>query len=145
MKLKRVVSILLCCLMLSAFLPATASASNVTVIWSNSSHHDVRPSDTNETTLAKIVNTSGTSIYNVNQVGVYLYNFQGVTVASKREAALPTNGSYVEMWYPVYSELGYALTPGAFYSYQFVAVINGAEYWSDKYSFTAAGTLPPIR
>ncbi|MDE6589002.1 MAG: InlB B-repeat-containing protein [Oscillospiraceae bacterium] len=85
------------------------------------------------------MSVSGTSIYNVSQVGVYLYNFQGVTVASKRESAFPTNGSYVEMWYPVYSELGYALTPGAFYSYQFVAVINGAEYWSDKYSFTAVG------
>lgn len=139
MKLKRAISILLCCLMLVAFLPTTASAANVTVTWSNSSHHNTNPSRTDGVTLARIVSVSGTSIYNVSQVGVYLYDFQGVTIASKRESALPTNGSYVEMWYPVYSELGYALTPGAFYSYQFVAVINGTEYWSNKYSFTAVG------
>lgn len=140
MKSKRLISSLLCCIIiLTALVPSTALAADISVAWSYSSHSNMNPSSTNETTLASILNVNGTSIYNVSQVGVYLYNFQGLTVASKRESALPTNGSYVEMWYPVYSELGYALTPGAFYSYQFVAVINGAEYWSDRYSFTAVG------
>lgn len=140
MKLKRAISVLLCCLMLVALIPSTASAADISVTWSYSSHSNMNPSSTNETTLARILNVYGTSIYNVSQVGVYLYNFQGTTVAYKREPSIPTRGTYVEMWYPVYDELGYALTPGAFYSYQFVAVINGAEYWSDVYSFTAVGT-----
>lgn len=140
MKLKRAISIFLCCLMLVALLPTTASAADVTVTWSYSSHSNTSPSNTNGVTLARILNVNGTSIYNVSQVGVYLYNFQGTTVTYKRESPTPTNGAYIEMWYPVYDELGYALTPGAFYSYQFVAVINGTEYWSDINSFTAVGT-----
>ena len=90
---------------------------------------------TTNATLARTLAISG-SISNVTSVGIRLYNNAGTLVGSKTEKPTPKDG-VINMWYDVNSELGVTLTPGAYYTYCFTAVISGGSAVSPTYSFTA--------
>lgn len=143
MKSKRLISALLCCLMLTTLLPTTATAAAIipTCTWGASSRQSISQTEP-RAVLARILTVSGSaSINNVEKVGIRLYDASGNLVASKQEVSIPS-GNYIEMWYDVTDELGYTLTPGATYTYQFFADIRliGAglvSCSSDKYTFTA--------
>jgi len=84
--------------------------------------------------VARTILVSGASINDVTQVGCYLYDESGQLLGYKREKPTPLNG-VINAWYDVESELGVTLSPGVFYSYRFVAVIRGTDYFSDYGTF----------
>lgn len=84
--------------------------------------------------VARTISVSGASISEVTEVGCYLYNESGQLLGSKRESPTPLNG-VINAWYDVEGELDVTLLSGITYSYRFVAVINGKEYYSDYDTF----------
>ena len=77
----------------------------------------------------------------IQKCGVELYDYEGNRVGGMTENWNGSGGySYFYMWYDVNSELGYTLTPGAPFSYQFFLVIYGKTYYSPYYTDTTSGT-----
>lgn len=55
-----------------------------------------------------------------------------------------TNSTYMYPYFDLNKELNLTLTPGTKYCFQFYAVVNSKEYWSDEGSFTTTGSAPTV-
>ena len=109
----------------------TSGSTNISVSFSANPRQVI---GSRNATVARTVSVTGASIQDVETVGCYLYDASGNLLASKREKPRPLNG-VINVWYDVKNELGVTLDPDETYGYQFVAVVDGAEYYSDFDTF----------
>ena len=115
--------------------------SDVEVTYTPNSHQLIGSTDA---CVARTILVSGASVNEVTEVGCYLYDESGQLLRYKREKPIPLNG-VINAWYDVEGELGVTLLSGITYSYRFVAVINGTEYYSDYDTFALKEYRPNER
>ena len=102
------------------------------LVWSEYNKHSI---GTTNAVLARTLSINGsTSISCVSTVGIELYNSSGSRIGYKTETPVSSN-TVINIWYDCNSELGVTLTPGAYYTYHFIAVVNGVTCYSPTYSF----------
>ncbi|MCF0145372.1 MAG: Ig-like domain-containing protein [Eubacterium sp.] len=94
--------------------------------------------DTNAVPHAKITLSQRSTF---TGAGIQLWSQSGTLIASKHES-ISINGTYLNIWYDVRSELGKTLTAGSTYTYQIYADFGGKRYYSAKQSFKTTGTAP---
>lgn len=113
---------------------------NTTVTWSQSGKENISTTSASATLACKAT-IQGGYVDSTSKAGIALADVYGNVVASKEERAYPNSGTnnVVEMWYDVAGELGYSLSPGAAYYYQFYLIVNGKTYVSDLFGFVAGG------
>ena len=117
-----------------------SDSNTISVTWSlNSNRHWV--GETNAVVSA-IIRFNGTSINNVVEVGVEIYDASHTKVAYKDETPIPS-GDHIEMWYDVNSELGYILTPGDYYEAVFSCSVQsgsrGGIFYSEAFPLSGGG------
>ena len=99
-------------------------------------------SETNACVVTKIVKRSGS---NITRSGVALYDASGGLIKDYWHAVtnVGTATTTFHSWYEFNSEVGVTLTPGTTYLYRFHVTVDGADYYSDLYSFTTQGQVRP--
>lgn len=98
-------------------------------------------SNTNAVIVNKVTKTSGTK---VTKMGAILMDSSGKQLKKYTENVSNVKASTTSYhsWYDVNSEIGYTLTPGTTYKYQFFGVFDGNTVTGPVYSFTTTGTAP---
>jgi hypothetical protein len=99
-------------------------------------------SETNACVVTKIVKRSGSRI---TRSGVAVYDAYGNLIKDYWHAVTNVSASLTTFhsWYEFNSEVGVTLTPGTTYLYRFHVTGDGADYYSDLYSFTTQGQVRP--
>lgn len=98
-------------------------------------------SNTNAVIVNKVTKTSGVK---VTKMGVTLMDASGNQLKKYTETVSNVSASQTtyHSWYDINSELGYTLTAGTTYKYQFFGVFNGTTVTGPVYSFKTTGTAP---
>lgn len=115
----------------------------VSITWNDSPTHPTQISGTEPSAVLSSRLTVSPLSYAVSQIGISLYNAAGAKIAGASEPA-PSDSIYnqqtiIDMWYDPVNELGCPLVAGIRYQYEFFAIINGQQYTSPRYAFTAGG------
>lgn len=100
--------------------------------WNNNKYTYVR--ETDAAIGQEIVVSNGTC----TETGMYLYNANGVQVASAKNSFY----DIARVYFKINEECHYTLTPGTVYKYKFYAIVNGKIYWGPEGSFRTSGSPP---
>jgi len=114
-----------------------------------------QPTDPTYTAKYKVTNTNAVVVTQVTKgsgvactyMGMYLYDANGKLLKTHKEkisqtSITPSRTKPYHSWYDINSEVGYTLTPGTTYKYQFFGIFNGVEVKGGTYSFKTTGTAP---
>ncbi|MBR5791827.1 MAG: InlB B-repeat-containing protein [Ruminiclostridium sp.] len=114
-----------------------------------------QPTDPDYTSKYKVTNTNAVLVTQVTKgsgvactyMGMYLYDANGKLLKTHKEkisqtSIAPSRTKPYHSWYDVNTEVGYTLTPGTTYKYQFFGIFNGVEVKGGTYSFQTTGTAP---
>ena len=114
-----------------------------------------QPTDPDYTSKYKVTNTNAVLVTQVTKgsgvacthMGMYLYDANGKLLKTHKEkisqtSITPSRTKPYHSWYDVNTEVGYTLTPGTTYKYQFFGIFDGVEVKGGTYSFKTTGTAP---